>query len=102
MFLDLFAGLHWWHWRWHWFELDHLGEVVYALAAVGVAWFVYRDARSRARLLFDMPPWLWGVVVLAVGLWGGVAYWVANCSGWVLPDSTGGRTSEPGPEPSSR
>ena len=67
-----------------WFDLDWLHEAGVALqivARVGVAYFVYRDATRRPRLLFNIPPWLWAVMVLAFGLWGGVAYWLANCSG---------------------
>lgn len=74
------------------FEFDWLEEAGVALqvvARVGIAFFVYRDARRRARLLFGIPAWFWAVIVLATGLWGGVAYWVANCSGWLKEQQRG-------------
>jgi hypothetical protein len=74
-----------------WFEFEWLDEAGLALtvvARVGIAFFVFRDATRRPRLLFGIPAWLWAVIVLATGLWGALAYWLANCSG-LLRDESG-------------
>lgn len=98
MFLDLLASSSWWYPHWHWLDLDWAEDALKVVARVGIAFFVYRDARQRSPLLFDMPPWLWAVIALAFGLWGGVAYWVANCSGWVTRQSRSA-PGEPAPQP---
>ncbi len=77
----LLSGWHWdldFLWRFHW-----LANALRVIVHVGLAFYVVRDARTRPQLLFGTPAWFWGAIVLLSGVWGALAYWVANCSTFV-------------------
>ena len=52
--------------------------IALAIVHIAFAWYVYRDAQSRTRLLFDTPAWLWALIILPLGLIGVLIYWIGN------------------------
>jgi hypothetical protein len=45
-----------------------------------LGWVVYRDAASQERCALDVPPVLWGFMVLVSPIWGLLVYWLLHHS----------------------
>ena len=45
-----------------------------------LAWVVYRDANTQERCAMDIPPMLWGFMVLVSPIWGLLVYWLMHHS----------------------
>ncbi|HXE57563.1 MAG TPA: hypothetical protein VNK43_06145 [Gemmatimonadales bacterium] len=84
---DLLPFLHGWDWDdifwWGWWDgFRGLRHGLFLLTHLVFAYFVHQDARRRPRLLLETPAWLWSAVTLVIGVWGALAYWLANRSRW--------------------
>ena len=45
---------------------------------ITLGFFIWRDARKRDDLLFDIPAWTWGLMGLVTGIVGLSIHWLAN------------------------
>ena len=67
-------------------------------ASLVLGYYVFRDAQKRDELLFNIPPWAWGLSAAATNVMGLVLYWLANCARFVQTQTIPSQGAETSPE----
>ena len=64
-------------------RLGTIRMILLIASSLVLGYYVFRDAQKRDRLLFDIPPWAWGLSVASTTFMGLALYWLANCARFV-------------------
>ena len=66
-----------------------------AIVHLGLGYYIGIHARAMDSLFLDIPPWVWGMMGVSMGVPGVAIYWLANCSRFVGECTVAGYEDEP-------